>query len=205
MARVVEMKTLRIALLIVLCAWVGGVAESHAASLRVEKDGSEDYTIIQDALDAAAVGDSILIGAGRFETFRAATLIVDGVSDFAGIMWVTTDSLTIVGAGRDLTYVGPAALINDALGEGTAALTIDAGARTLISGITFHNTRWDVNIYETAVMEDCRTVRADGAGFYSVTFGFVENPIVRRCEILGNGGIITGQGVRGLLVEDCLF
>ncbi|RKZ12599.1 hypothetical protein DRQ53_14575 [bacterium] len=38
-----------------------------------------------------------------------------------------------------------------------------------------------------------------------MTFGFVENPIVRRCEILGNGGIITGQGVRGLLVEDCLF
>ncbi|MBE0568033.1 MAG: hypothetical protein IH621_18915 [Krumholzibacteria bacterium] len=43
---------------------------AEARTWRVEKDGSGDYTVIQDALDAAASGDTIQIGPGRFEDFR---------------------------------------------------------------------------------------------------------------------------------------
>jgi hypothetical protein len=35
----------------------------------VEKDGSGDFSVIQDAVEAAAPGDTIQIGEGRFEDF----------------------------------------------------------------------------------------------------------------------------------------
>ena len=60
---------------------------------------------LQDALDAAAPGDSILIGPGRFDTFRPARSVVDNFP-FAAIAWVTTTDLTIIGAGRDQTISG---------------------------------------------------------------------------------------------------
>lgn len=40
---------------------------AEARTWRVERDGSGDYTIIQDAVDAAASGDTIRIGPGRFD------------------------------------------------------------------------------------------------------------------------------------------
>lgn len=46
--------------------------------LHVEKDGSGDYTVIQDALDSAAPGDSILVGPGRYADFRPGASTVDG-------------------------------------------------------------------------------------------------------------------------------
>lgn len=35
---------------------------AHATTWRVEKDGTGDFTIIQDALDAAADADTVLVG-----------------------------------------------------------------------------------------------------------------------------------------------
>ena len=56
--------------------WLGCVVEAlvillthgyvQAIAWRVEKDGSGDSVAIQDAVDASASGDTILIGAGRF-------------------------------------------------------------------------------------------------------------------------------------------
>jgi len=38
----------------------------QAATLRVERDGSGDYATLQPALDAAAAGDTVLIGPGEY-------------------------------------------------------------------------------------------------------------------------------------------
>jgi len=43
---------------------------AHARTWLVEQDGSGEYTVIQDALDAAADGDSILIGPGFYQEYR---------------------------------------------------------------------------------------------------------------------------------------
>lgn len=55
----------------VLCLGLvaGGLAAgaADAATWRVEKDGSGDFMIIQQAVEAAADGDTIRIGAGRFD------------------------------------------------------------------------------------------------------------------------------------------
>ena len=70
----------------------------------VEKDGSGDFTTIQPALDAAAPGDTVLIGPGRFiETHEVVT---QGWTEDV-YAEVSKDSISIIGAGAGVTLIGP--------------------------------------------------------------------------------------------------
>ena len=51
-----------------------GLRNSQAATWTVEKDGSGDFTVIQDAVNAASGGDTILIGPGRYAETRPFSL-----------------------------------------------------------------------------------------------------------------------------------
>ncbi len=44
---------------------------SQARTWRVERDGSGDFVVIQDAVDAASPGDVIQLGPGRFDEWEA--------------------------------------------------------------------------------------------------------------------------------------
>lgn len=83
---------------VLVCGSVSGAA---AMTWRVEKDGSGDFTVIQDAVDAAADGDVIVIGPGRFDDFTTHT---------PGKVYVWLDgtkSLTFRGSGSGVTIIGP--------------------------------------------------------------------------------------------------
>jgi len=73
---------------------------AQARTWFVEKDGSGDFTVIQDAVDAAAPGDTIRIGSGRFTEYQY-------VYDQDTYVLVETDSLTFWGSGVDSTIIGP--------------------------------------------------------------------------------------------------
>ena len=51
---------------------LAGYAE--AATWRVERDGSGDYTTIQPAINGAVHGDTILIGPGQYTEYQTVTL-----------------------------------------------------------------------------------------------------------------------------------
>lgn len=79
-------------------------AMASARTWRVEKDGSGDFTVIQNAVDASASGDTIMIGPGRYSEYTDHT--------YAGNVWhnyvhMVTGSLTLIGAGEDVTVIGP--------------------------------------------------------------------------------------------------
>jgi len=57
------------ALFILCICFVFLSPSADGAVLYVEKDGTGDFTIIQDAIDAAGDGDTIQIGAGRFNDY----------------------------------------------------------------------------------------------------------------------------------------
>ena len=72
----------------------------------VERDGSGDFMAIQDAVDASASGDTILIGAGRF---TETVLYPVPSGEFTPHNYVVIDekSLTLIGSGCAVTIIGP--------------------------------------------------------------------------------------------------
>jgi pectin methylesterase-like acyl-CoA thioesterase len=71
---------------------------------RVERDGSSDFTSIQPAIEAAAEGDTILIGPGRYDEFFEVQ--TPGWTEPV-VVWVNKDNLTIIGADPEQTIIGP--------------------------------------------------------------------------------------------------
>ncbi|MBE0567042.1 MAG: right-handed parallel beta-helix repeat-containing protein [Krumholzibacteria bacterium] len=91
-------------LVIAAMVLVGLASSASARTWHVAKDGSGDYAVIQDALDAAASGDTIRIGPGRFEDFR---IYPTNGGDRAIIAKVNVPVMTIIGGGLEETIIGP--------------------------------------------------------------------------------------------------
>ena len=77
---------------------------ASAAVITVEKDGSGDYTVIQDAVNAAASGDTIRIGPGRF--FDGEIVSTPGWTELVQVL-VRQDELTLIGSDSESTIIGP--------------------------------------------------------------------------------------------------
>ncbi len=97
------MSSLRnIVMLVVLV--LGAVAQ--ATTINVRRDGTGDYATIQPALDAAADGDTILIGPGEYT--ESTTVRPPGWAyDIQSYADLRCDNLTVIGAGADVTVIGP--------------------------------------------------------------------------------------------------
>jgi len=81
---------------------VGLVGPTQAAVLRVEQNGTGDFVLIQDAVNAAADGDTILIGPGRYEDIQARGPTLIRCVAF----WDDPRNLTFVGVHRDSVIIG---------------------------------------------------------------------------------------------------
>jgi hypothetical protein len=79
------------------------VGDAYGRTWHVERDGSGDFTVIQDAVDAASNGDIIMIGPGRFDEYRSV-----GSPIYDVYVLIQDKSLTFIGAGPDATIIGPA-------------------------------------------------------------------------------------------------
>ncbi len=75
---------------------------ARARTWFVERDGTGDFIVIQDAVDAAASGDTIKIGSGRFDEKHLVT--TPGWSEYVRVQ-VTQNELTIIGSGSG-TIIG---------------------------------------------------------------------------------------------------
>lgn len=113
-------------------------APAYSATFRVERDGSAGYTTIQAAVNAAASGDTIRIGAGRFD--EGAIVTTPGWTEFVRVL-VRQDALTFIGAGESATIIGPTTPWTLAAGDNGGIWAGDAwGSNHLsISGIGFEN------------------------------------------------------------------
>ncbi len=89
---------------LLLFAGLHAAADAGARTWRVELDGSGDFADIQPAVEAAAPGDTIHIGPGRFDTFHPITAPAWTEPTIVGVL---KDNLTFIGSGRDVTILGP--------------------------------------------------------------------------------------------------
>ncbi len=70
----------------------------------VSRDGQGDYSTIQPALDQAAIGDTVLIGPGRYAESHATQY---GWNEQV-CAEIRTPYITVIGSGADKTVIGPA-------------------------------------------------------------------------------------------------
>lgn len=198
---------------------------AFAVTWRVEKDGSGDYTKIQDAVNASVSGDSILIGPGRYDDL--VPFETPYVSWLACVNVPGID-LTLVGAGRDETIIGPA-VPGDMSDDGWRGIVNWPMVGDLVvEDLTIENLVDGVHLFpETFQIRNCRLRGCDGhAGllFGTSDWALIEscefadnwngirlfppcaNPVIRDCTFSSdtNTGVYS-QGMSGVIVQDCSF
>lgn len=165
---------------------------------RVEQDGTGDFTVIQDAIDAAWPGDTIRIGPGRFEEYAD-----------SGDPWETyaclniPKNLTIVGSGAGVTVIGlpvwDPLFMWYVVGIYVAGTGVQITVRDLTVVNVFDGVRGEG---QDLTISDCEFRACD----YGVTAGGTGRTVVERCRFLDihTHGIISADG-RLLFVSDCEF
>jgi len=160
-----------------------------AFTWHVEQDGSGDYEIIQNAVDVAAVGDTIMIGPGRYDQYW----------EFApelqwwAVVGVLTDSLTFIGIDRDEVIIGtdyeyPVYPGNQ---DSHGITTRSPAPWMVVENITFENMKKGVRCHPGGEVRNClfRSI-ADDAVFSEASMGACpECPfLVENCEFLDSRG-----------------
>lgn len=127
------------------------------ATWHVAKDGSGDFSVIQDAVNAAASGDTIRIGPGRYDDKH---LIGNPPWQRFARFHVVRPRLTFVGAGQERTIIGPAQAWTEVQGSDCGAY-VDGrfgAAVAIFEGIGFENMNCGVfahNTVDTVLVASC--------------------------------------------------
>lgn len=173
-------------------------ADAGARIWHVELDGSGDFTDIQPAVEAAAPGDTISIGPGRFATFRSLEFPPWTVDTIVG---VKKDGLRFTGAGYDRTFLGSGGK-SDGIPQ---VFYSDGGYGAVIENMTIENTDLGIN-WENGqlLVQSCR-FRSDGDRFTGIIIHKVD-AIVRDCvfEQPDGGPAVLVYGTDGKVVS-CLI
>jgi len=184
--------------------------EGRATTWTVAKDGSGDYSVIQDALDVCAAGDTVRIGPGRYDELKVHTFALGGTA--AVIMIPTVSPLTILGSEQDSVIIGPSVSTPSLEGYQTACFVPDLAPPVGfdIQKITFENV-------------DVLAVVRQPSTFTSCCFRFMTTAAIevanapdlhiQDCEFESNDAIGYPNGILefsgginpGLIVRDCTF
>jgi hypothetical protein len=208
--------------------------ETFARTWRVEKDGSGDFTYLQGAAEAAASGDTIRIGVGRFDDFAEYSCELSNTRP--KLLVPVQQELTIIGAGVDSTFFSKPESYTEFNIVGIYIQQSCGVEKVFISGITFEffssgilaeygdtlevtNCRFvgchkGVNTdFHHLTVTDCDFVGQDGWGSFFVS-GFMGGDArtfyMANCTWEGYDGfrpsVALGYGTsESFLVENCSF
>lgn len=108
------------------------------ATLAVRKDGTGDFDVIQDALDVAADGDTILVGPGEY--LEETSFRPPGWGyDIRAYGQVKSNDLTIIGAGIGFTTIGPSNYLHDGDEFNPKGFAYSGGSDFHIQDVTIRN------------------------------------------------------------------
>jgi len=178
--------------------------DASARTWRVELDGSGDFTDIQPAVDASAAGDTILIGPGRFATFRPC---VAPAWTEPTIVWVTKDNLSFLGSGQGSTILGPTTYYGP-YGIDPKGFCSFGGASGTIKNLTIENIECGVYWWSGSVVLDNCTVRGENNPAFIGMGLWTQGATIRNCTIdtrFAGDACGIGAGGRDITFEDCSF
>ncbi|MFH2051478.1 MAG: right-handed parallel beta-helix repeat-containing protein [bacterium] len=126
----------RLMLVAVLCLALSSMG--YGRTITLARDGSGEFSILQHALDAAASGDTILVGPGEYtEMFPVQYPGYPWEVDVAGN--ITVPELTIIGAGPAVTIIGQPTQIIDYSHYSPLALGWLGGGSCKVEDLTLRN------------------------------------------------------------------
>lgn len=125
-----------------------------AATITVERDGTGDFMVLQEALNAAADGDTVRLGPGDF-TEMPWTRLPGWSWDVRSCGRVLADDVTIIGAGPELTRIGPAAFAANGNLFSPVAISYTERGRLCLRDMTIRNCYTGVHVEGSLEMEDC--------------------------------------------------
>lgn len=178
--------------------------EAFARTWRVELDGSGDFNDIQPAVDASAAGDTILIGPGRFATFRPC---VAPAWTEPTIVWVTKDNLTFLGSGQASTILGPTTYFGPP-GRDPKGFCSFGGFSGTIKELTIENIECGVYWWSGSVVLDSCTVRGENNPAFIGMGLWTQGATIRNCTIdtrFAGDACAIGAGGRDITFENCSF
>ena len=188
----------RIALVLLLC--VLAVVLASAASARVfliDHAGSGDYVTIQEGIDAASHGDTVLVMPGRYHEWLTMYSDKDGVTLMSSEGADSTFIYALGSSAPSLLYVeatGPETRVAGFTFEGNLANSHGGGVRCSSAGLTL----------EDCVIQDCSAgYRGGGIRLYEPVNVVIRRCVVRRNSALEGGGLYAWKGQ--VLVEDTEF
>lgn len=153
-------------LMLILCLF------THATILTVALDGSQDFTVIQEAIDASAHGDTVLVYPGRYHE----NVLFNGKN-------ITLASLELITGNRDYVY----STIIDGNQNGPVVRTTTGESKIHIQGFSIINGSGDYNsTYDTTV----------GGGIIVTRMSGEKSATIVNCDISGNHAD-TGGGFWG--------
>lgn len=192
----------------VICAVFLGAAaarSSVAADIRVERDGTGDFATIQAAVDAAADGDRILIGPGRYD--ERVVVTTPGWSVPVYVL-VQRDGLSLIGAGNGQTIIGQAGAwdTSQPWARGIEAGTDWGSDHLYVEGIRFENIACAICGQPGPNLD---VVSCEFAGNHYGVFSVGPVAVnVRTSEfsaISGAGKLLYSSANADLSVTNCLF
>ncbi len=141
---------------------------ASGATLTVRKDGTGDYMVIQQALDVAADGDTVLIGPGEY-TESTMVRLPGWAYDIESFAHLRSDDVTLIGAGDDVTVIGPTSYQGSAGTYSPKGVTYDVGRKSIhISDLSVRNCYEGVYALGTIFIDGCY-LRDNALG---LTWGF---------------------------------
>ena len=172
----------------------------------VAQDGSGDFSVIQDAVDAASDGDVIEIGTGRYEDYQT---IDDGTVTWDIHVFLPEGvSLTLRGAGAGQTVIGPP----DPLEHDNPTYGIATGGsnHVVVTDLSIENCNHG-GIYQAAgsvIVERCSIlVEHESHMAYGISGGMSEGGLIRGCIFEGfDRGVRTIYSAGAVVeIDDCEF
>ena len=177
---------------------LGRASDTEARTLQIERDGSGDYATIQPAIDAAAPGDTLLLGPGRYTETTTTNFPGFTVQSHAV---VEKGPLAFVARIPEQTIIGPT--VRNDVGFGPHGFSVSSmSTGVVIDGLTIENLFDAVYTSQGMTIRRC-TLRN---GFHGVSGGTLENLVVDRCILANNdGGISVSQNSSNVMVTRCTF
>jgi hypothetical protein len=169
-----------------------------AKTWTVERDGSGDFVVIQDAVFASSPGDTILLGPGRFPEHAPFQL---GVTNYDTYVGIDVDDLAIIGRGAELTVVGPT--VPEIMGPEPIGFSFGVGVtRLTIQRVKIENVRSGIYaeggslVLRDSQLSNCRW----GTILLNAVDSRISTSTIDSCET----GIAALQASSGLSISEVI-